>query len=239
MNTREKIGDYETLAAIIMNSLTSFVEDESFSTIYSYAFKGNINLISIDMPHLEKISGEGFVNCDALVSAKFASATQIYSQAFRVDRALEEVYFPNVTVTSNEAFAYCSKITEINMPVLRSIGSSSFSYCTALEKVYIPSINDIGSYVFNNCTSLKKIDLNNVSSIGSNVFTYSGLETVILRNTSTVCSLASYNSFSGLNSLSIYVPDNLVDSYKEATNWSTFADRIKPLSELPAEEEES
>lgn len=33
----------------------------------------------------------------------------------------------------------------------------------------------------------------------------------------------------------VYVPDNLVDEYKSATNWSTVADQIKPLSELPQE----
>lgn len=29
----------------------------------------------------------------------------------------------------------------------------------------------------------------------------------------------------------IYVPDALVESYKTATNWSTYADQILPLSE--------
>ena len=33
----------------------------------------------------------------------------------------------------------------------------------------------------------------------------------------------------------IYVQDNLVEQYKSATNWSTYADQIKPLSELPQE----
>ena len=30
----------------------------------------------------------------------------------------------------------------------------------------------------------------------------------------------------------IYVPDDLVESYKTATNWSTYASQIKGLSEL-------
>ena len=30
----------------------------------------------------------------------------------------------------------------------------------------------------------------------------------------------------------IYVPDNLVDGFKIATNWSTYATQIKPISEL-------
>ena len=29
----------------------------------------------------------------------------------------------------------------------------------------------------------------------------------------------------------IYVPDALVNDYKKATNWSVFANQIKPLSE--------
>jgi hypothetical protein len=33
----------------------------------------------------------------------------------------------------------------------------------------------------------------------------------------------------------VYVPDNLVEKYKTATNWSTYASQIKPMSELPEE----
>lgn len=43
-------------------------------------------------------------------------------------------------------------------------------------------------------------------------------------------------TFAGVASKSnIYVPDNLVDAYKEATNWSSYASRIYPLSEAPYE----
>ena len=38
---------------------------------------------------------------------------------------------------------------------------------------------------------------------------------------------------SGGNVGKFYVPDDLVDEYKEATNWSAVADKIKPLSEAP------
>jgi hypothetical protein len=33
----------------------------------------------------------------------------------------------------------------------------------------------------------------------------------------------------------MYVADSMVDAYKEATNWSTVADKIKGISELPQE----
>lgn len=41
---------------------------------------------------------------------------------------------------------------------------------------------------------------------------------------------ATYNP-EGLKDGYIYVPDALVDSYKAATNWSTYASQIRPLSE--------
>jgi hypothetical protein len=33
------------------------------------------------------------------------------------------------------------------------------------------------------------------------------------------------------NTCPIYVPDDAVDTYKTATNWSAYASRIKPISE--------
>lgn len=51
-----------------------------------------------------------------------------------------------------------------------------------------------------------------------------------------LCSLGNKNSFNNTPIASgtgfIYVPDNLVEQYKAATNWSTFANQIKPISEL-------
>lgn len=35
--------------------------------------------------------------------------------------------------------------------------------------------------------------------------------------------------------MKIYVPDASVEAYKKATNWSQYADRIYPMSELPEE----
>jgi hypothetical protein len=38
--------------------------------------------------------------------------------------------------------------------------------------------------------------------------------------------------FAGTKStLTIYVPDESVEAYKGATNWSAYADQIKPISE--------
>ena len=44
--------------------------------------------------------------------------------------------------------------------------------------------------------------------------------------------LTNVSAFTG-TTCNIYVPDALVATYKAATNWSTLAARIKPISELP------
>lgn len=41
-------------------------------------------------------------------------------------------------------------------------------------------------------------------------------------------------AFKTYNDCPIYVPDDAVDTFKTATNWSAYADRIKPISEKPA-----
>ena len=55
-----------------------------------------------------------------------------------------------------------------------------------------------------------------------------------------MCTLANTNAFTNTPIESgtgyIYVLDELVDSYKSATNWSTYAEQIKPISELEASE---
>lgn len=45
------------------------------------------------------------------------------------------------------------------------------------------------------------------------------------------------NAFASCSSeLAFYVPDSAVETYKVATGWTAFADRIKPLSEWPGDE---
>ena len=105
-------------------------------------------------------------------------------------------------------------VTDFIDSLVTSIGQSAFYSCTALTSVDFPSVTSIGKSAFNNCTKLT---------------------TLILRS-STMATLSSTNAFAKCPAI-IYVPDELVDSYKSASNWSAYADRIKGISELSSEEE--
>ena len=66
------------------------------------------------------------------------------------------------------------------------------------------------------------------------------LHTLIIR-TPAVCKMSFADNFANTPIASgegyVYVPDELVEQYKVATNWTTYANQIKPISELPEEGE--
>jgi hypothetical protein len=109
---------------------------------------------------------------------------------------------------------------------------------TALKEVTLPSLNTLGGTAFQKCTSLERVDLPTVKSIGANAFNgCEKLATLIVRS-DLICTMANAHALTGTPIASgtgfVYVPDNLVDTYKSASNWSTYASQIKPLSELGA-----
>ena len=72
--------------------------------------------------------------------------------------------------------------------------------------------------------------------MAANAFAYcEAMESLILRKTSAICTLANTSVFRSTPIADgtgyIYVPAALVDSYKAATNWSTYADQFRALED--------
>jgi len=162
--------------------------------------------------------------------------TSIGDYAFRNCLNLTTADFPVATSIGEYAFNRCSNLTTADFPVTTSIGEYAFQNCSKLTTADFPVVTSIRAYAFNRCFNLTTADFPVATSIGSNAFTScTALTTLILRNTEKVATLGNVNALSGANNCIIYVPDELVDDYKAATNWSAYADRIKGLSELPTE----
>ena len=99
------------------------------------------------------------------------------------------------------------------------------------------SAGDTGSirpYAFRQCTSLTTLTLppGMTGSIGTSAFQSCTSLTSLVIQSPTRMTLSATNAFTN-TTCNIYVPDALVATYKAATNWSTLAARIKPISELP------
>ena len=105
-------------------------------------------------------------------------------------------------------------IANIENDTVTTIGYSAFSGCDKLTRASFPIVTTVDTGAFYNCPALTAL---------------------VLGNSSGVATLGNISAFTFANNAIIYVPDALVDSYKSATNWSTYADRIKGISELPAE----
>ena len=115
--------------------------------------------------------------------------------------------------------------------------------CLRLTSVNFPVCSYIGNNAFRSCSSLTSADFgNNLSisecSIYPSAFTACSTLTNLTLRYSFVATLSNINAFNStpmsLSTLtgsfgSIYVPASLVDSYKAATNWATYADRITAI----------
>ena len=106
-----------------------------------------------------------------------------------------------------------------------------------LSKIEVDAnVTTLPRSVFYHSQKLETIILNGVTSIpadSQSFFFCNKLKSLIIK-TQTVASLGASNVF-GNDSISsgtafIYVPGDLVDSYKAAENWSTYAAQIKPIN---------
>lgn len=148
--------------------------------------------------------------------------------------------FPaSLTVIGNYAFSGKTNLAITELPEgITQIGTASFEDCKGLTTMKLPTtLVTIGQAAFYNCSKLSEVTcLGDVSVIDRNAFNNSGLKKLIMPNITKLVSLGHSNAFSATNITTggIYVPDELVATFKAATstNWSYYVDNIKPISEL-------
>lgn len=162
------------------------------------------------------------------------SGTSINGNVFQSCSSLTSVQIPNgVTILNENAFYNCSGLTSVTIPnSVTSIGQSAFYSCINLPSITIPnSVTSIGISALRGCTGLTSVYIGNgVTSISNLAFYNSSNLTSVTIEATTPPSLGT-NVFLNTNAnLVIYVPSESVNAYKAATNWSTYADRIQPIS---------
>ncbi len=158
--------------------------------------------------------------------------------AFYGANELTSVSFPAVTSVGKQAFMNCTRLVLINMPMLQVAQDAAFNGNSSLTEITLPAATELRDQTFLNCKALTRADLAAATLLYGLVFkNCSKLATVILRNTSQLCTLQNKAAFEATPIASgtgyIYVPAALVDSYKAATNWSTLADRIRAIEDYP------
>ena len=186
-----------------------------------------------------QIGEYAFANCTEITDINLPNVINISYNSFRGCTKLKAISLPHCQVAGGSSFYGCSNLEAVSLPSCHTLGTGAlgcaFWGCSKLSQVSLPLVTTIMSFTFRD-TVIQKIDFLSVNNIESSAFIYARqLDTLILRN-SNVCILENINAFNSTKIAAgtgyIYVPDNLVDSYKIATNWVTFANQIKPISEL-------
>lgn len=159
--------------------------------------------------------------------------------AFYENSAVTRIELPNVEYLKERCFNGCANLKTLLLP---NLVGYTYQYmaagCTSLGTVDVHNASYVSSYSFQSCTSLKKIDLHKVETIGT--YAFSGatkFDTLIIR-TDSVPTLSGTNAFTSTKIKSggtgyIYVKAALVDSFKSASNWSTFASQIRAIEDYP------
>jgi len=170
--------------------------------------------------------------------------TVLGDNIFNDDYNLSAVTIPDtVTAIGNQAFHQTSNLKSITLPSnLVSIGIYAFNLSGLQMSLILPNkLETIGISAFDSCRVPNITIPSSVTEIGGTAF-YQGLGTgesnpiqyVICRPTvPPTLGSGAFGDSKHTASYPIYVPDESINSYKAATNWSNYASRIKPLSEKP------
>ena len=208
-------ADHSTEDAIITRSITGAYSNDRITTVGACAFLGCQALTAIDLPNV----------------------TQVKRNAFEACNHLQTINLPKVTTFDREVFVN-SGIQQADFPLATTIGDGCFNVAKNLTSANLPLITALPVDAFRN-SSIQTADFSAVTNINRTAFTdCKSFETLIIR-TPSVCVISDIlvalrGSKIASGTGYIYVPDNLVDSYKAATNWVALANHIKPISALEA-----
>lgn len=213
-------------SVVLADSITTFGGNSPFQECYS--------LTSVNIPNrVSQIVSYAFNKCYSLTSISIPDSVQLISNnAFDSCCSLMSVVIPNsVTTIEGGTFTNCYSLKSATIPnSITSMGTSIFYNCRGLKSIILQNgITTITQGMFGNCRALPSVTIpKSVTTIDTGAF--SGCKSVSFYDFTehtAVPSLAGTNAFTGIPSdCEIRVPAALVNEWKAATNWSTYADKI-------------
>lgn len=202
---------------IIMKNAGSLIPQMCFESWSSSPNQAS-QLETVEWQDAKIINEAAFQKCYSLKRLICGGLEKINSNVFNGDKAL--IDFGNtsgITYIGIQAFMACTSLTSLKLPAVTSLGRSAFSGCTGLTKIDIgEKFSTIDGGVFYGCSHLKTLILRKPSSVVK-------LSYVAALNNSGIASKKGY----------VYVPSALLDSYKTATNWVSFATQLRAIEDYP------
>ena len=143
-----------------------------------------------------------------------------------------------VTTLRTRVCQAATNLITVNLPNVTSLGAYAFYQCSNLKTVTLPKLTTISTQTWYMCPKLEYADCGQLGSITAQTFaSCTALKALILRKTSSICTLSNANGVSGSGigkgTGYVYVPASLIETYKTATNWSTFASQFRAIEDYP------
>ena len=115
-----------------------------------------------------------------------------------------------VDASGSGVFQGARNFTGLTIPDhILAIGNKAFYGCQMKSIAIASNVKSIGNYAFYNCNQLTSV--------------------ILTRITPPTIASTTFNN----PTTNFYVPNESVEAYKTASNWSAMASRIYPMSELP------
>lgn len=160
-----------------------------------------------------------------------SSCYQLRYYAFYMCKSVAQVRLPETVLLGLKPFYGADNLEAVFAPKAISVPDECFYYCDKLTEVVVPQAKTVGRSAFEGCTALKKLELGPVTSIDRYALMSSGVTSLVISG-ETVCTLGT-SALSGTpisrGTGYIYVPESLVEAYKAASGWSTYAGQIRAI----------
>ena len=234
-NTADTLGEQEALDGLVAHTLEDF-EDSRITTLRDRAFDHNDKLKLVNLPNVTSVGSSVFQYCSNLETAIMLMVEYLPMYTFRYCHKLKTLSIPNIKkINSINLFEGCYSLNDLDLTNITTLANDTL-YDSGFGTIILPNCTSIGSHLGSGLR-ISTIDLSKVTSNINSLFNgiYS-LVHLILRN-DTLRPLSATSAFADTpinNGIGwIYVPNDLVDSYKTASNWSTYADQIVSIDEYP------
>lgn len=217
-------------------SALSSINFPKLKSIGQYAFQSCALITEFDGPAVTSIATYAFTGCSKLASVNFPLTTSVAAYAFNGTAALKHLSLPALKSMTANCFRG-SRFESCDLPLAENLSNSGFRSQAYLKSITLPKVESASTDAMRGCTGLTYVDLPKCTQFAASIFNgCTNLETLIMR-ASKVCSMANANALTDTKIANgegyIYVPSTLVNSYKTATNWSTYSAQIRAIEDYP------